>query len=387
MKYFQIVDNKNGCLGYFYDGAFIKDVELPVDATRTWEFNEGLEGRRVDIASIYCQNRRITEFLTKEEAQLWNLCKEREQAQLRTFETCEIDLQENCFYDLVPINLIEDICTLKDSATQKVFEQYPRPLNYNFMLDVHRLTSYLATVKLRFNKKVFQDVDLAGIFSRNTLSFNPYGTITGRFTNSPNSFPILVLKKDYRKYIKPNNNYILELDYNAAEIRTALGLSGIEQPIGDIYQWLNEEIYQGKKTRDEVKKSMISWLYNHKNKGDEFKTFLDKDALLERYYFNGAVITPFNRRIECDEAHAISYLVQSTNSDIMHKVSVEIMDLLSPYKSKLYFVIHDSIVIDLHKDDEEIMDIVIEKFQNTMFGVYDSKVSIGTNFGTLRTIK
>ena len=69
------------------------------------------------------------------------------------------------------------------------------------------------------------------------------------------------MNKEFRSAIEPTNDWILELDYNAAELRTLLALAGKEQPNEDIHQW-NSEILGV--SRDEAKKSVISWLYGSK---------------------------------------------------------------------------------------------------------------------------
>jgi hypothetical protein len=386
MKYFQIVDNKNGCLSYFSEGSFIKG-ELPQEKTRTWSYNDALVGVRADIAKIYSNNAKIETFFDESEKKAWKEIVHKKEAHLKALETCSIDLNEFCFYDMLPLDVVQEYCRLKDVATERVFEKFSRPLNYSLMFDITRACSKLSQTNIKIDKKAFLDPLAAPNFTKTKLVYNQYGTITGRFTNDPSSFPILVLPKVYRKFIKPNNNFIVELDFNAAEIRTALGLAGKEQPVGDIYEYLNKTIFSNSKTREEVKKRMIAWLYNHKDRGIEFKDFLDKDKILEAYHHNGAIENPFNRKIVCDKEHAINYLVQSTSSDIIHHAMIKIMDFLEPYKTKLYFVIHDAIVIDLHADEEDLLDEIIRIFENTLFGIYDVNVSAGKHYGNLKRVK
>ncbi len=62
-------------------------------------------------------------------------------------------------------------------------------------------------------------------------------------------FPILTLDGEYRSILKPKNNYFVEFDYNAAELRVLLGLSGKAQPQEDMHQWNIDNIYRGIGTR------------------------------------------------------------------------------------------------------------------------------------------
>ena len=63
------------------------------------------------------------------------------------------------------------------------------------------------------------------------------------------------LSKQYRKVIHPKNDFFLELDYNAAEVRVFLALSGFKQPETDIHEW--NRIKFGYDDRSEAKNNII----------------------------------------------------------------------------------------------------------------------------------
>ena len=62
------------------------------------------------------------------------------------------------------------------------------------------------------------------------VSYDLFGTVTGRLSTKQGSFPILNYKKELRGAIRPKWDCFVELDYNAAEVRTLLSLSGEQQP-------------------------------------------------------------------------------------------------------------------------------------------------------------
>ena len=53
----------------------------------------------------------------------------------------------------------------------------------------------------------------------------------------------------------------------------------------------------------------------------------DKEKIKNDWFHHDFVKTPFERAIECDEDHAINYVVQSTTADIVYENSKKILDL------------------------------------------------------------
>ena len=95
--------------------------------------------------------------------------------------------------------------------------------------------------------------------SDNCISYDIFGTKTGRLSTKKNSFPIMTLNKSYRAILKPKNDLFLELDYNAAELRTLLALSGHTQPDQDIHEWNMKNVYGDRLNREESKKRIFSF--------------------------------------------------------------------------------------------------------------------------------
>ena len=93
----------------------------------------------------------------------------------------------------------------------------------------------------------------------NYINYNIFGTITGRLTTHPESFPVLTSQRGFRQLLKPQNDWFLSLDYNGAEIRTLIGLSKQIQPSEDIHAWNVRNIFDKSVTREEAK-TMFFWL-------------------------------------------------------------------------------------------------------------------------------
>ena len=155
------------------------------------------------------------------------------------------------------------------------------------------------------------------------IKYNIFGTKTGRLTTKKNSFPALTLDKTYRGIMKPKNDWFIELDYNAAELRTLLALSGSEQPMEDLHAW-NQKILGGDLGREEVKKSIFGWLYNPYAKNKEFERLYNREEIKKKYWDGTHVNTCYNRRIESDEYHSLNYIIQSTFSDLLLRQAIKI---------------------------------------------------------------
>jgi len=250
----------------------------------------------------------------------------------------------------------------------------------HFSVDKAALNRYAAEERVRhFRQRLGNNLQ--------RVSYNPFGTITGRLTASKASFPILTLDKKFRNIIKPKNDWLVELDYNAAELRTLLGLSGTKQPEEDLHLWNMENIYYEGMTRPEAKEKIFSWLYNPKALDEKAETYYNRDKLVEKYYEEGKIRTPMGRTILSEERTALNYLIQSTSSDIFLNSAYSIWEMLEGKKSEIRFLVHDSVLLDLSDEDKALLPEMIDKFSKTPLGKYKVGVSIGKSYGEMRKMK
>ena len=203
----------------------------------------------------------------------------------------------------------------------------------------------------------------------------------------PGSFPILTMKRNLRNIIKPKNDCFLELDFNAAELRTVLALNGHKQPCMDLHELYVQNIYRGIGTREDAKKRVFAWLYNPNSEDKLTNRYYDRGKVKDRFFSNGKVKTSFNREIESDDYHAFNYIIQSTTSDLFMKQMIKIHDYLKDKQSFIAFSLHDSLVLDFSKEDLKNVPELVTMFSNTDLGQYLTNVSIGKNFGEMKKWK
>ena len=195
------------------------------------------------------------------------------------------------------------------------------------------------------------------------------------------------MKKEYRKLIKPTNDWFLSLDYNGAEIRTLLGLSGQEQPSGDIHEWnMDNVIKRSDIYREEAKTLFFSWLYNPESRIIS-TNYYNREKVLDDWYDGDYINTPFDRKIKIDARRAFNYIIQSTTSDIVIERAIEIDKFLSDKKSFISHIVHDEIVIDLSNEDRELVPEIKEIFEKTKLGNFVCNLGAGQNYLELRGLK
>ena len=389
---FQTLDDKKECLGVYINGEINYDG-VPDNLTATWSFADYLAGRDVQYANLYCAPNDIDTACPDSLKDQWEDVSEKMRAFLRSFVEAKVDLNENCFFELVPERFLLEYCELKNKITKHVLEVHEKPQNYDFLLGLVQLSK-----KIKYQKL---NLDLSGLngglssfktrqWKKKLASIKPYvvynifGTKTGRLTTKKDSFPILTLPKEHRKAIKPSNDWLVELDFNAAELRTLLALSGKEQPTEDIHEWNAKNVYKGSVTRTEAKQRIFAWLYNPESKDYLSNRAYDRNIVLQKYWDGEQVQTRYNRIIPADKHHALNYIIQSTTSDLFLRRAVAVNKLLKDKKSKIIFCIHDSLVIDFSNEDREFLLDVIKEFSETELGVFKANIQAGKNFGEMK---
>jgi len=353
---FQTLDDKKHCTGYYAGGEIYYDV-IPenLELTGTWSFSPHIK-HPVEYAQVYAQGKSLSEVCPEQYAPEWQSISEKMKAYLRSFEYGKVSLEENCFYDLVPERYLMEYCEIKNLICQHVLENYDKPKNYDFLVQAGAVLSDIERRPLNINLGNLTD-NLSKPNVRNFwkkirgreqfVRYNLFGTKTGRLATQRNSFPIHNMSKELRCVIEPVNDYLVELDFNAAELRTMLALAGKPQPQEDIHDWHINNVFGGNETRDEAKRKVFAWMYNPERKEPALDKMYDREAVVQRYFDGEQVDTCFGRTIPADSKHALNYIIQSTTSDLLLRRMIAVEKCLSGMKSFVTFCIHDNLVLDM----------------------------------------
>lgn len=402
---FQTLDDKAECVGIYADKTLVFDeIEFPKDLSKTWSYSPYLRNMDVDYACLFLEGQPVTNHIPEYLQDDWEDVSKKIISFKRSLSISKVNQDENCFFDLVPRRFLIDFCEVKNEITNYVFKHIDKPERYNFYKHVLMLLGDIASQPVNIDKRVVSSYlknkkahtqAKALLELPNYVRYNQFGTITGRLTTKKNSFPILNLNKALRGAIKPNNDYFLELDFNGAEIRTLLGMMMLPQPDGDVHDFHLKEIFNFKVTRSQAKTMFFSWLYGSSKmaatkEGKKLESFYDRTRLLEKFYKDNTIVTPYGKIIDgVNKHHALNYLVQSTAAELTLKQALKIDYLLrrDGLGSTIAFVIHDAIVLDLKKEDEWLLPSIKALMSSTNFGEFLVNTKSGQSLGCFKEVK
>ena len=389
---FQALDDKEECVGIYSEGE-LSFEQIPANLTKTWSYSNFLSTMDVEYASLYCSGQTLDQVCPAHLVDDWERVSNRLKAFVRSNKIAKVSLVDNCFFDVTPERFLKEYCEVKNQICLWVFDKYSRPDNYDHLVRIQRVLSDIKYRPINIDpkplqkyygnnkaKSLYKRVAKADMFCDYVLN----GAVTGRLTLTKNSLPLMNMKKEHRAIIKPNNDFFIELDYNAAEARVALALLGIDQPEEDIHDYHANSLYSC--SRDDAKKRFFAWLYNPNSDDTISSGQYDRGKLLAKYYSNGFIETIFNRKIRCDDYRAFNYLIQSTSADMVLDRMCEIHELLADRKSYVSFTLHDSIILDFASEDKDLISEIIEAYRETKLGRFKTSISAGKDLYNLNKI-
>ena len=151
--YFQTLDNKNDCVGVYLEGEIYYD-EIPKGISKTWSFVPYLDDRgdnEIICANLYDPGITLESACPTSLSDELREISDRLEAYRSAFEEAKVDMNENCFFSLVPEKFLLQFCEIKNKITRHVIENYEKPDNYNFLLDLARIIEEMGQRKLNID--------------------------------------------------------------------------------------------------------------------------------------------------------------------------------------------------------------------------------------------
>ena len=297
-----------------------------------------------------------------------------------------------------------------DAATlQKLRGKHPI---IDLILEYRNYSKIISTYTASLENAKFPDGKIHTIFKQ-TL------TRTGRLSSvEPNLQNIPIRGEEGRKVRRaflPTNDLFLSIDYSQIELRILAHISGSKELIEafrnnqDIHTKVAADIYGvdesqvTKLMRSTAKAVIFGIVYGISGFGlgenlnisrTEAQNFINKyyelypgvkkymDDIIKEAYETGSVRTLFNRKREIEELNNRNYMIrmsgerialntpiQGTSADIIKKAMVLVFDEFKKQgiKSKMVLQIHDELVIDTLKEEEEkVTKIVKDVMENVI---------------------
>lgn len=391
---FQTLDDKETCVASYHNGKLHFD-SVPQDGTATWNYHTYLpEG--VLCGELYLGAKQIKESIPEELYTKWEETNSRLKALLKSFYHVGLTVDDFCFYELVPHRFLKQHAEIKNKITDWVIQNNPKPDNYDQLVRVQRLVKNISKHPLKLNPSNIK-LHLATKEGKEQYNrwrdnryvvYNPFGTRTGRLATAENSFPILLLPKKFRSVVEPFRSVFLEFDVASAEVATLFYLTGQPIPEGDLHAWIGENIFEGKLERDEVKKRFFGWLYDPRKQNKKLEDLFNRREIIDRYYDGKRIKNPLGRIIEVDEERALNYIVQSTFNDIFLKNLSRLEDKFKEWnmKSRISFIIHDSVVLDFEASEKEKINDIISIISEHEGYKFTLHMNMGKNYGDMRQV-
>ena len=389
---FQILDDKRDCLGLFSNGEFYYG-HIKRGFEKTWDWSPHLSDDDYQYARIWCGGKSLEDACPEHLIDRLQIHKNRVKNFVKAASVAKINISDVCLFDIIPEQALLHWCQVKNDICEYIFENYTKPANHKFMIDLSKLVYEISNNPIVLNQNLlfkYQKTDykaksLWKSFGGKTpyISYDIYGSVTGRLTTKTNSFPILNLKKDIANIVLPKNDVFIQFDFNGAEVRTLLSLSGQPQPKEDIHEF-NAKIL--KCSRDQAKKKFFAWFYNPNKKNEQLENIYKRKNVLVKHRSESTITTPFGRKIEADDFHALNYLLQSTSSDNCLGQAIKINKFLNGRKSFVHSVVHDSITIDFDKHDRDLITQIRQIFEDTRLGQFKSSMHIGKNYRDMEEV-
>ena len=168
--YFQTLDDKSECVGIYADNQlFFAQEEFPSNIKTTWKYASYLRGLDIEYASLYLEGASLSDTIPEYLQEDWEDVSAKVQAYKRSLQIANVNMQENCFYDLVPRRFLVDFCEVQNKITEYITNHIPRPTRYKFykhvsmmledlsnrdiLIDTKKVATYLQNRQIDHSKK------------------------------------------------------------------------------------------------------------------------------------------------------------------------------------------------------------------------------------------
>ena len=371
-----VLDANSNKICYFLQDKIHVETYIPFGEYTSVFYHPSLFGFNNEYSNIYVKNQ-FPPFPSEMQRSYEQIVKKLELYKNSFLETCQFIPEYILINEIIPEHILIKFCQYMEKMNNLVFQKTEKPNDYSILLKITKIIKEIECYHLSVNNNEYGT----------KIKYDPWKSTTGRMGLCSGSFPISNLPKTERHLLPPSNDLLVEFDYNSAEIRTLLALSNKQQPLQDIHEW-HMSLYQEKKTREEIKSDFYKWLYGNRNSSSIYSQFYKTDDVVAQFFNGEQIETPFGRVIKSDEFHALSYIIQSTTSDLFFESLYNVLEYMKKHRinSHIAWTLHDSVVFDMYQRDMVHLENMKNIFSQTSLGTYLVNVSQGKNYGQMERI-
>ena len=169
----QTIDTKSGCKNFYVENQFTENLEqFSNKRFLTWKKSPALSEQEVDYAWLMAEGKNLESYELDGFTKL--------KAFHKSFITAKVDLNDNCFFDLIPENILRKYYNQLNTLCQTIDDNFEKNNLYYHLRDCHELlesiSCNIANINLDSFKKHIsskQDINLLNRVSRkNSILYN-----------------------------------------------------------------------------------------------------------------------------------------------------------------------------------------------------------------------
>ena len=122
---FQTLDDKQECIKIYTKKKFSQNISDKL--TKTWSYSAFLKNENVEYAQLYCGGKSLSEACPEFLQEEWGNVYQKLKAFYRSMQEAKLNLEDHCFYELVPQRFLIDYCEIKNKITEYIFDTYNKP--------------------------------------------------------------------------------------------------------------------------------------------------------------------------------------------------------------------------------------------------------------------
>jgi hypothetical protein len=297
--------------------------------------------------------------------------------------------------EIIPFSKHKEYC---DKVFDKMKESFSSVCDYEYHTDVTKTFHLIEKngVKVTDNVCDIFDIRVKKHISDGKL-YSQYNlwTTTGRPSNSFGSVNFAALTKEQKNAFIPENDYLVEFDYDAYHVRLIGSLIGYKFPQASVHEYL-ARFYNC--SYEESKQVTFKILYGGITEGiaksipffKKTKEYTNK--LWKKYNRDNYIETDIYKRkltkqnySDMNRSKLLNYLLQAYETECNIKTIIKLQEYLDEKKTNLILYGYDSFTFDFNKSDG--VEILTEIKEILERNGHLTKAKAGSNLGNLQSIQ